>query len=174
MSQSRHVVCPHCEAVNRVPETRLQHQPRCGKCREPLFTGAPVELDDRNFSRHLNRSDLPLVVDFWASWCAPCLRSFPWMSAMQEKYADQGLVVLAINLDKEREDMEAFLSEHPPAFRIVHDPDAGLAQAYHVQGMPSSYVLGRDGKVFQAHAGFRPARTEEYEASIRQALGLQP
>jgi thiol-disulfide isomerase/thioredoxin len=115
-----------------------------------------------------------IYLDFWASWCAPCLRSFPWMSAMQEKYADQGLVVLAINLDKDRQDMEAFLSEHPPAFRIVHDPQAGLAQAYHVQGMPSSYVLGRDGKVFQAHAGFRPARAEEYEASIRHALGLQP
>ena len=72
MSQYRHVVCPHCEAVNRIPETRLHHQPRCGKCHELLFTGVPVELDDRNFSRHLNRSDLPLVVDFWASWCAPC------------------------------------------------------------------------------------------------------
>jgi len=115
-----------------------------------------------------------VYLDFWASWCAPCLRSFPWMNAMQEKYEDQGLVVLAINLDKEKQDMEAFLSEHPPVFRIAHDPQAGLAKAYHVQGMPSSYVLGRDGKVFQAHAGFRPARAEEYEASIRQALGLQP
>lgn len=115
-----------------------------------------------------------VYLDFWASWCAPCLRSFPWMNAMQEKYRDQGLVILAINLDKDKQDMDAFVSEHPPAFRIVHDPEAGLAKAYRVQGMPSSYVLGKDGKVFQAHAGFRPARAQEYEASIRLALGLQP
>lgn len=115
-----------------------------------------------------------VYLDFWASWCAPCLRSFPWMSQMQEKYADQGLVVLAVNLDKERADMDAFLHEHPPAFRAVHDPQATLATTYRVQGMPSSYVLGRDGQVLHAHAGFRPARAAEYETSIRQALGLQP
>jgi len=115
-----------------------------------------------------------VYLDFWASWCAPCLRSFPWMNQMQEKYADQGLVVLAVNLDKERQDMDSFLQDNPPAFRTVHDPQATLAMAYRVQGMPSSYVLGRDGKVLHAHAGFRPARATEYEASIRQALGLTP
>jgi len=72
MSQSRHVVCPHCEAVNRIPLNKLSSHPNCGRCKEPLFTGSPVELTDQTFDRHLRRNDVPLVVDFWAPWCGPC------------------------------------------------------------------------------------------------------
>ena len=66
------IVCPHCEAVNRVPDARLADNPTCGKCKRPLFDGHPVALTDRTFDRQLTRSELPLVVDFWAPWCAPC------------------------------------------------------------------------------------------------------
>ncbi len=72
MSQSRHLVCPHCEAVNRIPDDKLADKPRCGRCKERLFTGNPVELSDQTFDKHLKRNDLPLVVDFWAPWCGPC------------------------------------------------------------------------------------------------------
>ena len=71
------VVCPHCHTGNRVPQQRLGEQPRCGACKAPLFGGQPVELDAAAFERHVTTSDLPVVVDFWAPWCAPCRMMAP-------------------------------------------------------------------------------------------------
>ena len=63
-----HVVCPHCDAVNRLPAERLAENPNCGQCRKPLFAGKPLDLTAANFDRHIGRSDLPVVVAFWAPW----------------------------------------------------------------------------------------------------------
>jgi len=115
-----------------------------------------------------------VIVDFWASWCGPCRRSFPWMNDMLEKYGDQGLVVIAVNLDKERAAAEAFLGEVPASFQIHYDPDAALAREYDVQAMPSSFIFGRDGQLVARHLGFKIKKQDEYEAVLVNALGGTP
>jgi DsbE subfamily thiol:disulfide oxidoreductase len=111
-----------------------------------------------------------VLVDFWASWCGPCRQSFPWMSDLAEHNAANGLVVVAINLDKSREPAEAFLRQFSPPFIVAFDPAGNTAEAYDVTAMPSSYLVGRDGRVVYRHAGFDPRDTETLEKKIKEAI----
>ncbi|QGU32383.1 thioredoxin TrxC [Thermochromatium tepidum] len=100
MSQSLHVVCPYCDAVNRVPVERLDAGPKCGQCRAPLFSGHPVALDTTRFERHLTRSDLPLLVDFWAPWCGPCRMMAPAFEAAARRL-EPSVRLIKVNTEEE-------------------------------------------------------------------------
>jgi thiol-disulfide isomerase/thioredoxin len=110
-----------------------------------------------------------VLIDFWASWCAPCRQSFPWMIKLYDQYSAKGLAVVAINLDKKRELADDFLSDFSPPFVIAFDPSGKTAEAFNVPAMPSSYILNRDGTILYSHAGFDPKKTGEIENLIKEA-----
>jgi len=107
-----------------------------------------------------------VVLDFWASWCVPCRRSFPWMNAMQQRYGDDGLVVIAVNLDNEATAAAAFLQRYPPEFSVYYDNEQALAREFGVAAMPCSFLIDRDGNVVERQMGFKSAKTDDYEAAI--------
>jgi len=111
-----------------------------------------------------------VLLDFWASWCVPCRRSFPWMNEMQEKYGNAGLVIIGVNMDAEPEAAQTFLNDYPAVFKIMYAPDGTLAKEYGVIAMPSSFVIGRDGEVTTRHLGFKVKKQSEYETDLVSAL----
>jgi thiol-disulfide isomerase/thioredoxin len=112
-----------------------------------------------------------VYVDFWASWCGPCRQSFPWMNEMQAKYGPRGFQIIGINVDAKSEDAKTFLATTPAKFTIAFDPKGATPRQYGIKGMPSSVLIGPDGKVLLEHSGFRDADRAELEAKIQSALG---
>lgn len=111
-----------------------------------------------------------VYLDFWASWCGPCKRSFPWMNQLQQRFGGEGLQVVAINVDEKRENAAAFLSKVPAQFTVAYDPAGAIAKAYGIKGMPSSALIGRDGQLLWLHTGFNDADRGKLEERIRNAL----
>jgi thiol-disulfide isomerase/thioredoxin len=129
--------------------------------RLPTRDGSTVALDSLNAK--------VVLVDFWASWCVPCRKSFPWLASMHQQYGSKGLVIVAINLDKKPELAESFLSQYPAPFLVAFDPKGETAEAFHVSGMPSTFVLNADHTIALEHVGFDPKKTEPIETLIREA-----
>ena len=111
-----------------------------------------------------------VYLDFWASWCTPCRKSFPWMNEINTRYKDKGLVVLAVNLDEERESTKPFIKATSPNFTIAYDSKGESAEQYQLKGMPSSYLIDRNGELVSTHIGFRKKDKSKLEAEINSLL----
>src|SRR5258708_11865837 len=111
-----------------------------------------------------------VYVDFWASWCGPCRRSFPWMNDMQRKYGGKGFAIVAINVDKKRADADKFLAQFPAGFPVVFDEAGASPAAFGVKGMPSSYLIDARGNVVLVERGFFDQHRAELEDRVKLLL----
>lgn len=111
-----------------------------------------------------------VYVDFWASWCKPCRKSFPFMNDLQTRYGKQGLQIIGINLDSDRSAALTFLENRPASFILAYDPEGKTPQAYGLKVMPTSYLIDRRGQVIFVHKGFKEDQQQELEKLIVKAL----
>jgi DsbE subfamily thiol:disulfide oxidoreductase len=114
-----------------------------------------------------------LYVDFWASWCLPCVKSFPFMNRLTRNLKARGLQVIGVNLDEKAEDAQQFLKDNPAAFTIANDTDGSCATKFGVKGMPTSFLVDRKGMIRHVHLGFRPGEAEEFRVLVERLLDEQ-
>ncbi|MEM7139127.1 MAG: TlpA disulfide reductase family protein [Myxococcota bacterium] len=133
-------------------------------------SGVPVKLESLRGK--------VVLLDFWASWCGPCKQEMPVLEALHNKYKSQGLVIVGINIDNQQKKMDNFLKSNPVTFRLVRDEKLAVASRYEPPTMPSSYFIGRGGKIRMVHEGFRKKDIDKLEAMIvtllAEAWGAMP
>ncbi len=111
-----------------------------------------------------------VYLDFWASWCGPCKKTFPWLNDLQKKYGKDGFEVVGVNVDAKKADADKFLATTPAEFTVLLDPEGKVANTYELQGMPSSYLIDRSGKVHLVHRGFKDGESVELENKIKALI----
>ena len=114
-----------------------------------------------------------IYLDFWASWCGPCRKSFPWMNDIEAEYKQQGFSVISINLDANKALATKFLNEMPASFTVIYDPKGKIAKHFKIQGTPSSLLIGRDGKIKSRHTGFFTNKVSLYQKEIEELLATK-
>jgi len=112
-----------------------------------------------------------VLIDFWASWCIPCRTSFPAIDALQRELGAKGLVVIALNVDEQRKNADAFLAERPHVMRVAFDPKGQAARAFALQAMPSAVVIDRSGRIRFTHMGYTDKTVAQYRAEVVELLG---
>ena len=147
--------------------------------RVALSVGVDQEAPEFSVQNILNGKQLSLdnfkgqvvYLDFWASWCKPCQKSFPFMEQLSRKYGERGLVVIAVNLDEDPNDMMDFLVQiDPTSFFVAANVKGDIATRYNVQAMPSTYLIGRDGKIKMRHLGFNTSDQDKLQKIIEKSL----
>jgi len=134
-----------------------------------LAIGTPVMADEHTLDLDSFKGKV-VYLDFWASWCGPCWESFPWMNHLHNELASNGLVIIAVNVDRDHAAAEQFLRTHPAQFRIVYDPEGKLPEKFGVRGMPTSFLIDRNGHIQFQHQGFflkdRAALAQRVRAAV--------
>lgn len=145
MSDATHIVCPHCHTINRLPSTGLTKNPNCGKCQKALFDGMPIIVSQTLFERHINRNDIPILVDFWADWCGPCKMMAPHF-----------------------ESAASLLEPNVRLVKINTEAEQALAARYTIQSIPT-LILFFHGKEIARSSG--AMGTQDIVRWVNQHLG---
>jgi thioredoxin 2 len=146
--QTRNIVCPHCNAVNRIPGDKPASQAKCGRCHQALFTGKPFPVSAKNFATHIQYNDIPVVLDFWADWCGPCKVMAPTFERLAAELEPE-LRFLKVDTEAERE----------------------LAARYNIRSIPM-LIMFRKGKIVAQRAGASDAQS--LRAWLQQNMARSP